>query len=559
MTELVGQARAERCPQADDHLTPRRASVGRRQSTSRELFLAAAVLLIVGTAVAWTRVVHGNFSYDDWALAAGVRYSGVWSMVSLYLHIDHRPLVALYLPLVQAATDENARVQLAWIVLAHIGMCWCVCLFLRTAGVPFYGCLAIALLTLVFPFADASWLYVIASAATVSVTLYLLGATAALKGLDRVGKQARLWHGLAICLYIASVLTYELALIPIVLSGVLYLCKARWATVRAVWAADVVAMCLTVLCFTSRAVPILPGGDVHGQLPLSQQLSHIKLIYSQARGVVAATLEPFGIVHYNRVLVAMLLILGVALLTWRLLPKADPTRADLKRWLVLAAFGLGGAGAGWLVLAPADPYYSPGVLGVGTRINAFVAIPLSVLVFSLAAIVGTLVARVFKARAYLPIGITLAAVLAVWFGDLRHVLNDKTAWDRAASLQRHELSVLRRSIPTPAPGTRMLAFGSPGFAALGVPVFAAPWDLDGAVKLLWNNGTLAAYPVIAGTVIECLPSEVVPVGAGYATDQSAPYGTVYFVDVASGRAVRIRSQQQCVAQLGRFRPGALLG
>ena len=80
----------------------------------------------------------------------------------------------------------------------------------------------------------------------------------------------------------------------------------------------------------------------------------------------------------------------------------------------------------------------------------------------------------------------------------RRIDADKSAWAVAARLQQTELSTLHRAVPNLAAGTVMALFGVPGYSAPGVPIFAAPWDLDGAVMLGWDSPTVSAYPVLAG-------------------------------------------------------------
>jgi hypothetical protein len=523
-----------------------------------ELIVVGGGLLVLAIALLGSHVIHGNFYYDDWALTAQRKYQGYWATVNFYLHIDHRPLLALYLPLVSAVFGDNAHLQLGWLLLAHAGMCLCIYVFLRTAELERFSGAMVALLALVFPFADASWLYVIGSAGTMAVSLYLLGATAALHGLRASGRRAAALHGLAVVLYVMSVLTYELALVAIIFSVLLYVGRAPGRGVARRWAVDIGAMALTLLV-TTRTVPLLPGVDVHGTLPLDQQFSHAKLIARQARGIVAASLEPFGVTHYDVILTVGALIALAGLLMALRLPTGDPVRGHLRRWLSIAALALGGTVAAWLVFVPADPYYSPGAPGVGNRINLFAGVCLCVGVYALATVAATLLlGRLRRARAWVPLGALLLSV-AVAVGYTHRVDVDKSHWAAAAKLQRHDLAQLRRVLPRPAPNTRVLLFDTPANSAPGVPIFAAPWDLDGAIKLLYNDGTLDGYPVIAGiTQVNCTASGVAPVGTGYAAAETGPYGLVTFVDGRTGSVLPIRNRQRCQRALRKLPPGSPL-
>jgi hypothetical protein len=526
--------------------------------TGWEVGVAAFVLLLLSVALLGSHVVHGGFSYDDWALSADEKYWGFWSTVNFYLHIDHRPLVALYLPLVQAVFGGDAHVQLAWISFAHVAMCVCLYMFVRSAGLERFGAGLIALLALLFPFADAEWLYVIGSAGTIAVSLYLLGATLAFYALRSSGRRGMALHGLSVLLYVASVLTYELAFIAIMGSVLLYLGRAPRRTVMRRWTLDIGAMVLTVLLFTSRTVPVLPGADVHGVLTLHQQLSHARLIFDQARSMVGASLEPFGVTHYNIILTVAIAIAVAGLVMFYRLPRGDPVRRHLGRWLWTGALALCGTVAAWLVLVPADPYYSPAQPGVGNRINAFAAVCVSAGVYALAAVAAALLlGRTRRWRTTVPAA-ALLITFAVVAGYVRRTDADKSRWTQAAVLQHHYLDTIRRAVPHPAPDTRILLLDAPGFVAAGIPVFGAPWDLNGALKLAYDDGTLAGYPVLVGTGVICGVTGIAPSGGGYDPSQTAPYGLAMFVDGRTGESMRIRDRAQCMRALRLFTPGVLI-
>jgi hypothetical protein len=122
-------------------------------------------------------------------------------------------------------------------------------------------------------------------------------------------------------------------------------------------------------------------------------------------------------------------------------------------------------------------------------------------------------------------------------------------------LEASTLAALHAAIPKPPPDSRILLFGVPAYVALGIPVFAAPWDLNGAVKLVWNDASLSAYPVNTGDVLTCGRFAVQPPGPGYSPAQAGPYGQVFFVDPQNRTVVRVDSRAECRAALKRLAPG----
>ncbi len=527
--------------------------------TGRELLGVGLLLLLCGAALYGSHVVDGNFSYDDWALASLVKYSGYWQAVNFYLHIDHRPLLALYSPLVQLLASEHAHVELAWAAVAYVSMCFSLYLFLRTLSIERIGAAPIALLVLLFPSADGGWMYVIGSPGSVAVSLYLLGATTALHACRKQGKARMRLHALAVLLYVASVLMYELALVAICLTGALYTLYVPWRQALRRWVIDLGAIAITMLLATSRAVPLLPGRDAHAVLPVGQWLTHAKLIYEQGRDVLATSLQPFGGAHYNWVLAAYGGVILAAVLVRARLPSSDPARLQLRRWLLVAAGAFVGLAASWVLLVPSALYYSPLAAGIGSRINAFAGVCICTLAVALAVLVAILVLRLIRRPSSWALLGSLVLCTGIGVGYARRIKADKSDWALASNLQTSELATLHRAVPNPPAGTEFVLFGAPGYVAAGVPVFAAPWDLNGAVQLSWHDYSLTAYPALTGDVPSCGAVKVIPPGSGYSAQQLAVgYGRTLFVNARTGDAVLIRDRAQCEAMLTQFPAGPVL-
>jgi hypothetical protein len=511
-------------------------------------------LILCGAAIYGPHVADGNFMYDDWALASLVKYAGYWPTVNFYLHGDHRPLIALYQPLVALIGSGHVHMVLAWVAFARVAMSLSVYLFLRTLSLERIAVVAIALLVLLFPFSDSGWMYIAGSAGSIAVLLYMVGATVALWGLR--ARAGRWWpQALAIALYVASVLTYELALIAICLTGALYVLYAPWRQAARRWAMDVGAMAITVLV-TSRTLPLLPGTDAHQVSPLSQWAPHAKVIYQQGRYVLTAALQPFGAVHYNRVLAVAVVVILAALVLQSRLPDSDAARRQLRKWLLVVAGAVVGLVCSWVLFVPSDVYYSPQVAGVGNRINALAGVCICTLVFAVAMLVSAIVVRLVRRPSGWALAGALALIALVGIGYARQVDSDKAEWALASRLQTNELAVLHRAVPVPSAGTDLIVFGGPGYTAPGIPIFAASWDLNGAVQLSWHDPSLTAYPVLAGDPPSCGSANVIPpAGVGYS---AGVYGRTIFIDVRTGAAVPIHDRAQCMATLARFPAGPVL-
>jgi hypothetical protein len=89
-----------------------------------------------------------------------------------------------------------------------------------------------------------------------------------------------------------------------------------------------------------------------------------------------------------------------------------------------------------------------------------------------------------------------------------------------------------------------------------VLVFANSWDLRGAVWETFDRPEAAAHPWEAGAV--CAPRGVVfPDGSGDASGaEPYGYGRLFFVDVPTRRAMRIRDRAQCETAVARLTEAA---
>jgi hypothetical protein len=153
----------------------------------------------------------------------------------------------------------------------------------------------------------------------------------------------------------------------------------------------------------------------------------------------------------------------------------------------------------------------------------------------------------------------LVIVSAAW-----RIRSNAEDYARAADLQGRALVGVRAALERPPSGATLFTFGVPGYSAPAVPVFAEEWDLDGAVRLLYRDATLNAYPVVAGMRLTCDPSGVMAsqsgptYGDGISTNRPAEHGRTYFVEPATRRAVRVDDAGVCQRALRDLEAGPLL-
>jgi hypothetical protein len=521
---------------------------------TRELGPVALLLLVEGAFLYGSHILHGSFYYDDWANAAFTAYpphpgySG--ALQFFFSSFGFRPLLAFYVPTVHEILGLHQHLHIAWSVFLGVVMSAMLYATLRTLRLQRLHAYLIAALVLAFPFSDATIMWSTEAVAHLVITLYFAGLILALRGLwseDR--KTARLYHLGSLVLYVAAVTTYEVVATVALASVIIYAWQSDWRRALQRFALDVVAIGVA-LWWTASHNAFNQVASSHGGV------HHAVLILGQGLYIIAETIIPFGTPSRFVVLglAAAVVVAGAAV--WRRLPQDTSARLELRRWVLIALAGPLWAYVAWATFVPADPYYEPTQLGVGNRTNVVAAIGLVAGAYASGVLLATILLYRSRARNELTAVIALAVAVVLGAGYARRISTDDGAWNRATTHQVEVLDALKREIPRPARASTVFAYGYPIFTAPGVPVFAASWDLNGAIEILYHDGTLHGYP-IALTSMVCAGHSMYPGAVGYGSAYAAPYGRAYLLDVGGGRAYRPRNRVECDSAVERIpRTGA---
>lgn len=525
------------------------------RASRRELWIVAAVLLLVGAAMYGPYVVNGSFTIDDWGHAAAAKYFRDGILDSYWEVTSNRPVLVLYVPLTHIVFGPHPWLHNAWSIVLAVTMATVLYALLRRLGLQIRHAGFIALLVLLFPWSDAARFWATASHINLGITFALGGVLAALRGLDaraagQIGRE-RILHVGAVMLYALSVLTYEIAGVVLLFAGALYFTRASWRVVCTRWAIDsaVVAACLAWSAIEgNREKP-----------SLQEMIAHARSLSHGAITLFAQATIPFG--HVNRwfAIVLLAVVLGAAGGAWAVRSADDDTVPMLRRWLITAAGGLLVAAAGWALYIPASPYYEIDGPGVGNRTNVMAAVGVITVVYSVIVLMATLLfGRTSNWKRTVNVAsAVLAAMIAI--GYARDTHRDEQAWTRTAGYSDRMLAAIKSSVPQPSSGSTIYTFDYPASEVPGIVIFGYSWDLEGAVKLTYNDPTLNGYPIMEGTTIRCGRHHVGPSGPGWTYLQSAPYGKAYFVDVPIAKSERVDSRNECLNARSRFRPGPSIG
>jgi hypothetical protein len=523
---------------------------------SAEIALAGAALVGLGFLVLAPHVQHGGFYADDWANAAAYHFEGWWRMsVYEWRHtIPARPILALLHPLPYAlfGLDPTSHLAAAVVLAALTSLSFFA--FLRVMGIEFPHALAMALLSLVFPWADAAHLWPTGAMNNVAVIAYFLGSIAALRGLALGHARRRgaiMFHLLAAALYLVSVLTYEVAAAAILLSGLLYRTRVSWRALRARWALD------AVIVLVPLAISVRATSRVRHVGSLSERLSDLPHFVGQGLSLFASIFVPRDLssswatswdVTSSRSEKLVVLAAAAAVVAAALARSRSPDERELRRWLYRGAWGAGGVAAAYVM------FLGSGLLpfvytGLNDRVQTFAAFGFVMAAYSVLSLAALLVGG-GPGRA--AVTIVSVGTLLIGLGFIQRVRDDVSRYDSAAAHQRYFLERLQVALPSPRHGSTIFTFGYPAESAPGVPIFQTPWELRGAVDLRWNDRSLKAVPIYRRSV-SCDGSEIRPVAFG--AEPAAGYGHAVFADVPTGRTRDIGSRGACTQARKVFRPG----
>jgi hypothetical protein len=490
-------------------------------------------LLGVGLAVYWPRVAHAGFAWDDWEKAAEATF---WSAAGPFDSREaiYQPGLAALLPLPHLAFGDHPSLHLALAAALGVGMAFCVYLILRELGVPGPISAAISALALVFPWSDSVRLWATAGANQVSVSLLLIGATLALRGLTEPPSRrsrARRW---SLAAYVLSMLTYPVTPVLVAASTLLYRLRVPWRRAWEWGRQDLVAaVCIGIYVRLATTKPVQSVGD---------QLDHAWTILEEWAALLAQAVLPFGDVAPA---IVWACAAGVALAGVAALRRGDPGSASNDRLtigLALVAVGLAASLLAYVIFVPGEPKYRPLAPGIYNRVGIVAGPGVAAVVAGLALAGVALLLR--RAASRLTIDLAAVAVMAVsgagWVGLVRE---DEALWRRAAIESERVLAALddpRLAIPDHAV---VLTVGHPHTVAPGVPVFGASFDLDAAIKLRRGGEAPRAYPL--DVPLACGPRRAVPIDSAIRDLPSPAYGALRIVDIERRRVWRVRSQADC--------------
>ncbi|CAN5558114.1 hypothetical protein BH20ACT18_BH20ACT18_05840 [soil metagenome] len=411
----------------------------------------------------------------------------------------------------------------------------CVFALLRELGVPALAAALAGAPTLVFPWTDSVRLWATAGLNQIAVCLYLVAVTLGLRSLGASRARARALSRWALGLCIASMLTYPIAIVAVILTPLLYRLRASWGRAWRAGAPPAAA--------GGAALAYVSLATTKPSQPLEGQLRHAGTIAEEWLSLLAKAVLPIDGPPALAVLGAVAggTAWGLVVAHRRAGRGETVSAGAVRAGVAMTWVGALAALAGYLVFVPGDAKYSPLAEGIYNRAGLLAAPAAAATALGVAILVSEL-ALGRASRRGVAIATTLLAgtLLAGWSVRVR---DDAARWDRAATRSREVLSVLDARLPTLAHGTTVYTVGHRRYEAPGVPVFSSSFDLDGAIKVRRGDASLAAYPLTGP--LRCGVSSAAPAQPPYDRLERARYGRLYVLDVARRRALPIAGRADC--------------
>jgi len=507
---------------------------------AREALACGLALSLLAAAMCAVHVSRGGFYYDDWSLLALARFPAPGGLLhGLWLYYGQRPGQVLYYAVLDRAFGLHAAPRLALAAALLVLEASCLYALLRQLGLAVRDALAIAALTLVFPFSDSVWLWGVVSLVSLAIAAALLGLMLALRALQSSGVRALALHAGSLSLFLASICSYEVFAVAGCLAGLLYVRVVGLRRARVRWAADVLAIVLT-LALTRAVLPIDVATPSRTQ-SLGGMVGHAGQIIARGSELLGAAALPIAGVSPWAGCGLLGAVLVAASLMCLALPAGEAARVQLRRWLALAGAGALVAFASWAVYVPASEHYAPSVAGTVNRVNAAAAIGIAILLYSCLMLLVRMLARLARLPAQAAHLAVIAAALALGGAYLARDAGDARAWDGAAADQRRVLAEMHTALPRLPRGASVFVAGAPASVGAGIPVLDTPLDLTSAMRISYASPQLLGVPLARGASVACGARG--PLADGFA----GSYRDAYLLDVLSRRAVRLRDRAQCAA------------
>ncbi len=489
-------------------------------------------------------VVKAGWYYDDWALF-GAMHDGGASWVQRFnacvqAASDGRKLECTF-PVTEYQLLGSHRVAYALVSVGLLvllaGLAYAILRRCRLAW-PWAG--AAAALLIVFPGSDSSRFWPVGSNGEYAVSLVLIGTFIVLTALRRNTRWPQLMlHAFAALLSVVALLTYEIVLPLVALNGLIY--WAAYRNRRALWRGAVdLGIAAAFVIYRLAIAPVDPGSGFVVHRTLGAYISRAWTLLETAWSTWHQAFVP-GWIGLAAIVVVLLAAAVYAI-------RAADLRRRLIPWFALLAGSVAVAAISALSFLTANDLYLPDLDGLFNRLNLPGSFAYVCAFVALLGLVYELIRRLVPRRAFALLAVGVLAAASVWH-QLVISAEHKRAWEVSWSEQKTALAgydVAVRGLPSDA---RLIGMGAPLYEDGFIPVFAASWDLQGAIEYTTPVKPPAAMPL--DPTLQCGASGLVSAGA-VQMPYRVPGQPLYFINAQRRAAIAVDSQTGCERVIARW-------
>lgn len=520
------------------------ASAARWLASGRLPDLAAVILLLIGAlAIYGHYATKGGWFYDDWRMYATLRdqHGGFFAELRVCTRTIQggRTLACVYHAGEYHLFGGHRRAyQFASIAFLVFDAALLYAIALRACSARGLAFL-LAAAFLLFPASDSARLWDVASLAGYDMALVLGAILATLSALGRQGRSALALHVLGAVLAVIAMATYEIALPLVALGGVTYCLAYRNRAALLRWGMDI-GLVVLFLGYRLIFAPLSAGSGFLVHRSVSQTISRAGVLLNGAW-------VTWKDVYASGALGTIVLV-AVATVVIALLMRSKQFRRRASRWVILYVFGLALAAAGALVYLTANDLYVPVVDSTFNRVN----VPGSFGYAAMAVAVLGAVYEVLRASRLPAPVVALLLALPIAASTVHQLgISDEhmRSWEASWTDQQQALHGYRIALRHMPRRSQIIGFDAPIWERGFVPVFAAGWDLRGAIDWETAVNPPVAFPLVP--TLTCGAAGVVE-GANVIASYAERGEPLYFVSPKRQTAVRVATQATCENTIARW-------
>jgi hypothetical protein len=487
---------------------------------------------------------RAGWYYDDWSI-----YSEQRDASGSFFHHVHactaniqggRTLACLYHAAEYAALGSHRSAY----HLVALGFLIVIALLayqiLVRCRLPWQWAALTAGLLVISPASDSTRLWPVAAIGLAVVAMQMTGTLIALVALRHApGRRTTALHVIAGALSLLAMATYEIA-IPLVLLNVFaYLAvTSRRAALRR-GAVDL-GLVIVFLIYRTIIRPVSSASGLQVHRDLSATIDRARTLLKGAWQTWHALYIPGSLGWF---------VIGAVSAGAVTLAAVDATsRRRLFPWAALLLAATVTAAICSLVFLTANDLYLLSVSGTFNRLNLPGTFAYAAAFVGLVGLGYEVTVRIGLPR-QLALLMVIVGVAATAVHQLGVSSDHKRAWEASTQEQNQALSGIRVAVASLPSRSRILGFDTPILEVGYVPVFAATWDLKGAIDYTTRLRPTFAVPNIVG--LTCGQGGLVLNGAEVAP-YAIPGQPLYAVSPRRREALRITSQQSCQAITARW-------